>query len=137
MIKISDLFILSRSNVQSLFIEDVQNYLDKNNIRYIENISFVGSSTFATNYDFAITKSKNAPERIIKVVNNLEYKEAQAILFAWNDVKGQRNENSRLYTFIHDTDKKISEKAVNLLVHCNTFPVLWSKKDNYINELAA
>ncbi len=137
MIKISDLFNLSQNNVQSLFWEDVQNYLDENDIRYVSNVSFIGTSTFATNYDFVITKSKKAPERIINVVNNLDYKEAQSILFAWNDVKEQRNEDAKLYTFIHDINKKVSKKAISLLERCDTFPILWSKKDNYTKILSA
>lgn len=40
-IKVSDMFYLSRKNVKSIFIEDVQNFLDINNIRYIENVLLV------------------------------------------------------------------------------------------------
>lgn len=42
MIKVSDMFFLSKNTVQSIFLEDVQLFLDNNNIRYMDNISIVG-----------------------------------------------------------------------------------------------
>lgn len=134
-IKISDMFYLSRKNIKSLFLEDVQTFLDDNDIRYIENVSFSGKSKLMSNYDFGIGKSKNAPERIIKVINNLDLNQAKNTIFSWTDTVEERKNKSVLYTFIRDTDKKISKDAINALEEYSITPVLWSKRENYTDAL--
>ena len=93
-IKVSDMFNLSRKNVKSLFLEDVQDFLDNNDIRYIENISFNGKSRLMSNYDFGIGKSKQAPERMIKVINNFDLNQAKNTIFSWTDTEEERKNRS-------------------------------------------
>lgn len=137
MIKVSDMFYLSKPNVQSLFLEDVQNFLDKYDVRYFENFSLVGKSKLSTHYDFAIAKSKQAPERLIKVVNKLDLNAARNIIFAWNDTKDMRVSNSELYTFIKDTDRKLSSDAIGALEEYGIKPALWSNREEYVRMLTA
>ena len=137
MVKVSDLFYLSRNSIQSIFLEDVQNFLDAQYIRYIRNFDYVGRSKLSTHYDFAIPKSRSSAERYIKVVNNLDNNAARNIIFAWDDTKDLFQPNARLYTFIQDTDKKVSNDAISALREYNIIPALWSKKESYIEELSA
>ena len=137
MIKVSDMFYLSKPTVQSFFLEDVQNFLDIHDVRYFENFSLVGKSKLSTHYDFAIAKSKNSPERLIKVVNNLDLNAARNIIFAWNDTKDMRQSESKLYTFIKDTDKKVSSDAVGALEEYGIKPALWTVREDFIPELIA
>lgn len=140
MIKISDLFYLSQPNVQSLFIDDVQLFLDNHEIRYIPDITLTGKSKFRTNYDFAIPKSKHRPERIIKVVNHLNRTQAQSIMFLWMDTKEERDlrgSASDLYVFTNDTGDNISMKSVDAMNEYGIKTVTWDKADDYIEELAS
>lgn len=41
-------------------------------------------------FDFIIPRSRNQPERIIKTINNQGRNTAQAVAFAWIDVKEAR-----------------------------------------------
>ena len=59
MLKVDDMFYLSKTNVQSVFSEDVRQFLDLKNVRYLESVSFVGKSKLPANYDFGIPKSKS------------------------------------------------------------------------------
>lgn len=135
-IKVSDMFYLSRKNIKSIFIEDVQSYLDTNNIRYIENVSFSGKSKLMSNYDFGIGKSKDAPERIIKVINNFDINQAKNTIFSWTDTVEERKNKSKLYIFIQDSERKIPQDAINALKEYSITPVLWSSRENYIAELS-
>lgn len=135
--KISDLFYLSKPNVKSLFLEDVQTFLDNNDIRYISEVSFIGKSKLPSNYDFAIPKSKKSPERIIKVVNSLTIEYAKSIMFTWNDISDVRTDNADLYTFIQDTDKKVSNDAITAFNEYGINPILWSARESYKEILAA
>ncbi|WP_341877633.1 DUF1829 domain-containing protein [Defluviitalea saccharophila] len=137
MIKVSDLFMLSRDNVKSIFLEDVQNYLECHNIRYIADVTFNGKSGLSSNYDFAIAKSKKSPERIIKVVNNLDTSYAKSIIFSWNDTLDARKNISVLYAFINDDNKKVSHDALTALKQYEIKTVLWSKRANFVEELAS
>lgn len=137
MVKVSDMFYLTRSNVQSVFIEDVQNFFDANDIRYIDNICITGKSKLATHYDFAIARSQNSAERFIKVVNNMDVNAARNIIFAWNDTKDTRQHEAKLYTFIQNTDRKISDDALGALKEYGINPAFWTEKDRYIPELTA
>ena len=132
MVKVSDMFYLSRSDVQSIFLDDVQNFFDKNDIRYVNNICLIGKSKLATHYDFAVARSKRSPERLIKVVNNMDLNAARNIIFSWNDTKDMRQQGTKLYTFIQDTDKKISEDAIRAIQEYGINTALWTEKDKYV-----
>ena len=93
--------------------------------------------TSTTHYDFAIARSKKSAERFIKVVNNMDLNAARNIIFAWNDTKDMRQPEAKLYAFIQNTDKKISDDAIGALKEYEIKPALWSKKDSYISELIA
>lgn len=137
MIKISDMFYLSKNSIQSIFLEDVQDFLENHNVRYIHNISFIGKSKLTTHYDFAIAHSQNASERLIKVVNNLTSSVTKNLIFEWNDTKDMRPEETKLYAFIQDKDKKVSDDAIRALKEYGIHPALWTEKDKYIPELIA
>lgn len=134
--KVDDLFYLAKSNVKSVFLEDVQSYLDFNDVRYTESPSFTGKSLLMTRFDFVIPKSKKAPERMVQVVNNLSLSYAKNILFGWNDIAVTRKDDSRLLAFIRD-ERTVPQKALTALQQYNVTPILWSDIDNYKDVLVA
>lgn len=137
MVKVSDMFYLSRNNVQSVFLDDVQKFFDANDIRYVDNIFLTGKSKLTTHYDFVIARSKKSKERFIKVVNNMDLNTARNLIFAWNDTKDTRKHEAKLYAFIQNTDKKISNDAIGALKEYGINPALWTQREAYIPELIA
>lgn len=136
MIKISDLFYTAKTTIQSLFLEDVQAFLDEQDIRYSPSISFLGVSGLTTSYDFVIPKYKDTPERIIKVVNNIDQAQANSILFLWNDTsKARADYSSVLYVFMQDNNKKIPASVITSMNNYNVVPVKWSKRNDFISAL--
>ena len=85
----------------------------------------------------AISPSHNSSERLIKIVNNLDVTKAGYITFLWGDTKEVRPAGSKLYVFIQDTNKAISQKAINAMKEYQIEPVLWSERKSYIRELTA
>lgn len=134
-LKVSDMFYLSKQNTQSLFIEDVKKFFDANEIYSIPDVSFNGKSGLVTTYDFGIPPSKNAPERMVKVVNNLDITKAGYITFLWGDIRDSRPIESKLYVFIQDTGRKVPQLALNTMSQYEIRPVLWSDKASVISEL--
>ena len=137
MVKISDMFNVSKKNIKSIFLDDVQAFFDEQNIRYVNNISITGKSKLTTHYDFIISKSKDAPERLIKVVNNMDLNNARNVIFSWNDVKGERQEGAKMITFIRDNEKRPSNEAITALKEYGIVPACWTERDSFIKQLIA
>lgn len=137
MVKVSDMFYLSKHKIQSFFLEDVKQFLDEHKIRYVPNVAVTGKSRLPTHYDFIISHSENAPERLIKVVNNLDLTTAKTIIFAWNDTKDVRADDSKLYAFIQDSGKSVSQNGLDALREYNICPALWTHRDVFIASLSA
>lgn len=127
----------TRSNIQAVFLEDVQKFFDLHDVRYIDNICLTGKSKLTTHYDFAIARSHKSAERFIKVVNNMDLNAARNIIFAWNDTRDMRQHEAKLYAFIQNSDKKVSDDAIGALKEYGIHPALWTEKDKYISELTA
>lgn len=136
-IKISDMYYLSKSSVQSLFVEDVRNFLLDHDIQFTPDVSFVGKSKLTTHYDFSIGQTRKRPTRIITAVNNLDNNLARNIIFNWNDTKEARKYDMELYAFIQDTDKKLKKDPLTALNEYNIKAVPWSQRKDFITDLAA
>ena len=52
MLRIDDMFTISKSKVASLFLDDIQEFFEEKEIYYSDNVQFTGISGFAQNYDF-------------------------------------------------------------------------------------
>ena len=115
----------------------MQNFFDHNDVRYAENIIITGKSKLTTHYDFLITRSSRSTERFIKVINNMDLNAARNTIFAWNDTKETRQPGTKLYTIIQDVDKKVSNDAIGALKEYNIKTILWTERDQYIDELTA
>ena len=115
LIKISDLFNIKESTVRSLFLDDVQNFLDEHNVPYIEDVKFSGRSKLDHQFDFAIPKTKTEPQRIIRVINNIDLSLTKVLIFSWEDTKLTRKSDSQLIPIINDVNKPISSNLLTSL----------------------
>ncbi|USS88508.1 DUF1829 domain-containing protein [Fructilactobacillus hinvesii] len=140
MMFVDDMFVLAKPKTNNLFIEDVQNFFDENDIRALEGPSFVDRNGMYHTYDFSIagSKKKNIPNKLIKTLNtpnNDGYAKSLAM-----DVIQTRNipnfKNSNFYTIINDTEKPIETSIVNLFNEQKITTVPFSKKSDYIDEFA-
>lgn len=102
LLKVTDMYMLSRSRVSSIFMDDVLEFFQKNDIYPIENVQFTGTSGFSHNYDFVLQKTKKNSERVCLAVNNVNKSNAGNIIFSWNDTKPNRKSDSQLIVFMND-----------------------------------
>lgn len=134
---INDLFYVARANVENFFFEDVALWLDGADIRYMPRVSFVGHSRYTHQFDFAIPKSRNQPERILRVINNPNKDNAQTTAFAWVDTKEARPAGSIAYAVLNDRDHAIGEAVTEALTSYEINPLPWSRKEEFRERLAA
>lgn len=137
MLSVNDMFMISQPRVSSLFLEDVEQFLDQNEIRYIPSVQFTGKSGFIHNFEFVIPASKKKSERLIKAINNPTRDKTQTILFAWSDIREVRKKNSSLYVFINDRDHTLKPEVTGAFGEYGVIAVPWTKREEYKEELAA
>lgn len=137
MLSVNDMFMLSHHRVASVFLEDVEQFLDNNEIRYTPSVQFIGKSGFSHIFDFVIPSSKSKPERLIKAINNPTRDKAQAMLFAWTDTREVRRRETAMYVFINDMDKVIRQEILAAFTEYNIKPILWTKRQEYVSDLIA
>lgn len=131
---ISDMFMLSKSRVTSIFTDDVKNFFKNNNIYYSENVSFMGKSGLYFSYDFLLQRSKNKPERLCETVNHPTLQTFKNQAFMWNDTKKQRKTDSQFIVFLND-ENLISQSIIDAYNNYNIKTILWSKKEENIELL--
>ncbi len=139
MLSVNDLFCLARSSVSSLFLEDVENWLNKKEIRFLPAVNMVGKSGLSYRFDFAIPKSqtKGIPERLLRVMNYPDKGLTQQILLSWVDTKEARPEESRLFVLVNDSEQKIPAATLEAFSNYELRTIPWSQKEDFVEELAA
>jgi hypothetical protein len=137
MLAVNDLFYLAAPHVSSLFFEDVSNWMDKANVRYITKIKFAGKSGYDHMFDFVIPKSKESPERIVQALNHADKAAVLLLVSKWLDTRETRPVESKLFAFLNDTGHKISPAVIDALGNYDMTPVLWSKRNEHKDYLVA
>lgn len=129
-IAVNDMFYMAQPIVHSLFIESVTNWFDKQDVRYTQNVSFKGKTGYAYTFDFVIPKSKKAPERIVKAINNPNRNNAQSFIMSWIDTKETRSDETKAYAFLNDGEKEIAHDVSTALLNYDIIPVNWSERES-------
>lgn len=137
MLALDDLFYLAAPIVSSLFFEDVQAWLDLHEIRYTPNVKFTGKTGYDHVFEFVIPKSKAKPERIIKLINRPNRDTAEALAFSWIDTREVRPSSSRAYAILNDSERSPNPNVLDALKSYEVHAVLWSKREEAREELAA
>ena len=137
MLKIGDMFMLSSSQVRSLFVDDVKAFFQDKDIRNTPSVMFPGKSGLMQRFDFVISSSKKMPERLITAINHPTRQSIQSAMFAWTDVRATRREEMAGYIILNDQSKNSDAfiEAINKYDHMKAIP--WSKRDEHIQELVA
>jgi hypothetical protein len=134
---VNDLFFLAESTVKSLFIEDVGNWLDLKEVRYTPKVKFTGKSGFDHFFEFVIPKSRRQPERIIQTINQPSRDKVKSVAFSWIDTKEVRPPDSKAFALINDHEQSVPANIVEALKNYHVAPILWSKREDFRDELVA
>jgi hypothetical protein len=138
MLRVNDMFIASRPKFTSLFIEDVQAFLDRDDdVRYTPKVDFLGRSGFHHKFDFVIPHSRKAPERVIRAINQPTRDSATSLLFAWTDTKETRKQDSVAYAILNDAEKPLPADVLSAFEHYEVRSILWSRREEARPDLAA
>lgn len=134
---VNDLFYLARASVESFFFEDVALWMDTADIRYTQRVKFSGRTGYDHLFDFVVPKSRRAPERILRVVNNPVKDQANAVILSWVDTKEARPSDSVAYAVLNDRERAVSDGVIEALRNYDITPLPWSLREQFQERLAA
>ena len=140
-LEINDLNILSKSNVNSIFKEDVRQHLEKLDVIFTPDFISKGSTGLEFTFDFQIAKKEK--ETVIKSFNSINKSTLSTFLFSWEDIKPVREKvskkNVNAIAVINDVDKEIKSEFLDALKSKNAEYIIWSTRDSQenIKKLAA
>lgn len=134
-LELNDLYVLSKSNVASIFKEDVRTYLDSQNIIYTPNFISKGSTGLEFTFDFQIA-GKNT-ELVIKSFNTINRQTLSSFLFSWEDIKPIRERVSKksvtAIAVLNDEEKPIRSEYLDALNSKGANYIVWSERNSEIN----
>ncbi|MCS6267732.1 MAG: DUF1829 domain-containing protein [Vampirovibrio sp.] len=134
---VNDMFYLANPTVESLFCEDVTQWLEDSNVSFISRVGFVGKTGYNHIFDHVVPKSKIKPERVIRSINNPSRDRAEGFIMAWLDTKEARSENAMPIAILNDRDKSPTAGSIQALQSYNIHHILWSDRDSHKQLLTA
>lgn len=127
-LRIDDMFAISKSKVASLFLDDIQEFFEEKEIFYSDNVQFTGTSGFSHSYDFLLQRTKTKPERLCQAINNPNKSSMGNILFAWNDTKPSRKSDSQLIVILNDQNN-IARGIEDAFFNYDAKVIRWSERN--------
>ncbi|GAB6013224.1 DUF1828 domain-containing protein [Viscerimonas tarda] len=128
--EISDMAMLAKHTVSSLFREDVRGFLDEQNIIYTPQFIAKGSTGIEFTFDFQIAGKQN--ELVIKSFNSLNKMNVPTFLFGWEDIKVAREKVSgkqlKGLAIINDIEKELKPEYIGALENKGADVVKWSQR---------
>ncbi len=137
MLAINDLFVMATPMVVSLFREDVERFFRIHDIRFTPSVKFTGKSGFDHFFDFVIPASRVQPERVLRAINRPTRQSITSLIFAWTDTKEVRSPDSTAYAVLNDVEQPLNPDIMGALLQYGVKAMQWSRRDEYVEELAA
>lgn len=125
MLRIDDMYLTSTGRALSYFLDDVSAYFDQNEVYYTQDIKVSGKSGLIHSYDFSFQKNKNHNHRFCTALNNANRNNTERSLFAWNDTRASRKDDSELIVLIN-SNNKIEKGTLESFAAYNIKTVLWN-----------
>lgn len=132
--EISDMAMMAKHTVSSLFKEDVKAYLDEQNIIYTPQFIAKGSTGIEFNFDFQIAGRQT--EIVIKSFNSLNKINVPNFLFGWDDIKPAREKISGKelmgLAIVNNADKETKQEYLDALESKGAKIILWDQRNQPI-----
>lgn len=134
---VNDLFVLARPTVKSIFFEDVEQWLDLMEIRYVPRVKITGTTGYDHVFDFVVPKSKTRPERFLRAIAGPNRERAESLAFAWHDTRNARIASAEAYAILNDEERLVPSNVTEALRAYDVTPVPWSVREQFRDRLEA
>jgi len=128
--EISDMSMLAKHTVSSLFKEDVKEFFDEQGIIYTPQFIAKGNTGIEFTFDFQIAGKQK--ELVIKSFNTLNKLNVPNFLFSWEDIKSAREKISgkelKGLAIVNDMDKELKQEYIGAFENKKADIVIWSQR---------
>lgn len=129
-LEIGDMFMLAKPAVASIFKEDVQAYLEEQQIIYTPQFIARGATGIEFTFDFHIAHRHR--EIVLKAFNRLTTFNLPHFLFAWQDIRETREKITGKelsgIVVVNDVEKTIKEELLTAIRIKKANYILWSER---------
>lgn len=129
-VEINNLYVFSSHTVASVFAEDVENYLEEQDIVATNHFITRGSTGLEFTFDFQIAYRQT--ELVIKAFNSINSMNLPHFLFAWDDIKATRQKQVKKevigLAIVNDEGKEIKPEYLHALQAKDAVHILWSQR---------
>ncbi|QOG09612.1 DUF1828 domain-containing protein [Leuconostoc sp. LN180020] len=128
---VDDMFMLRKTNVRSLFYEDVTSQLESADLVFNTPYLIDDSIGMTHKFEFQFPGSRSKPERLVKLLSSPTNETYAKSLVT--DVSMSKNaptkitREQRFFTLIDDTEKSISPSIYSLMLENEIKPIEYSK----------
>ena len=137
MLALNDMFVMAQPRVATFFWEDVRAFLDEHKVRYSPRVKLSGRTGYDHAIDFLIPRSPEAPERLVQAINAPNKNTIGSYLFVLADTREARGQEAEGYAFLNDRDREVGGDVIEALDAYKVTPALWSRREDYVQRLAA
>lgn len=128
--QVSDLRMTAKSDIVSMFSEDLKLYMEEKDVFYTPQFTLVGKSGLNFMFDFQTTGKKE--ETVIRTYNSLKQSNVTDYLFGIGDVRDERElqtgKKLNCLAVINDTERQPKKDYLDALREYSCTPLLWSQK---------
>jgi hypothetical protein len=128
--EVSDMAMLAKHTVSSLFREDVKRFFDEQNIIYTPQFIAKGATGIEFTFDFQIAGRQK--ELVIKSFNSLNKMNVPTFLFGWEDIKDAREKISgkqlKGLAIINDIEKELKPEYIGALESKGAEIIPWGQR---------
>lgn len=128
--EVSDMAMMAKHTVSSIFKEDVKAYLEEQNIIFTPQFIAKGSTGIEFTFDFQIAGREK--ELVIKSFNSLNKINVPNFLFGWEDIKPAREKISgkelKGLAIVNNIEKEIKQEYLDALESKGAGIILWDQR---------
>lgn len=137
LLEIHELEQLAEHTVKSLFKEDVESYLDEQDILYTKDVKFTGYNGLDYHFDFQIPKRKK--ECVLKAANSIQKNTISSFVYSWQNVKKVRekhiDKSFEAAVVLNDVEHEPKADLIEALELENVEVYYWSDKKRLVDAL--
>lgn len=133
MMALGDLFYTSKSNIISMFFEEVSEWLMKSKVPSVAGTNLKGR-TYNHHIDFILPdKEINGPKRILQIMDKPGRDKVANLLLMKTDI----SEKTEIFVLINDSNA--GKRSLDLVQKATSengiTPIMWSKREEFVPQL--
>lgn len=130
---VNDLYYLAPKTVSTVFKEEVEEFLQRNEIRYSTGFGLIGRSGLYQPFHFLIQSAHR--EIVMQAIGRPIRQWISLFIMSWNDVVALRGQGTVSFGVLNDEAVKVDESLIMAMKTYDIKPFLWSRKEMLVSEL--